>query len=122
MTKDGKETKAKLSKNQDDDTDEEEAAQEPGTLKPRARSSRLSDLDLRKKSLTLNINTLPRSRVAGSESPSQDSTSQDDDSGSCSEVFDDSPLAESKKFQVKYINIPVRNNNYNLHLYESVSK
>jgi len=92
-----KDAKLKVTKHQEDDTDEDEPVLEAGTIKPRARSSRLSDLVLRKKSLSLNLNT---SRMAGSESPAQDSTSHDDDSGSCSEVFDDSPLTESKKFQV----------------------
>ena len=93
-----KDTKAKIPKHQDDDTDDDEPVQEPGIIRPRPRSSRLSDLVLRKKSLSLNLNT---SRMAGGESPAQDSTSHDEDSGSCSDVFDDSPLTETKKFQVK---------------------
>lgn len=93
-----------ISKHLDDDTDEEESIQEPGTIRPRARSSRLSDLDLRKKSLTLNLNSSPRLRMAGSESPAQESTSQEEDSGSCSELFDDSPQTENKTFQVTIYN------------------
>ena len=61
--------------------------------------SRSADMDLRRKSLTLNLNNSVRTRVEA-DSPVRESGSVDDDSESCSDAFDDSPLVEMKHFQV----------------------
>ncbi|XP_048575850.1 uncharacterized protein LOC5520150 isoform X2 [Nematostella vectensis] len=83
------------SKRADEETEPEDA---PLVItRPRGRPSRSnSDLDLRKRSLTWSLtNSSTRARSVGGDSPSQD----DDDSGSCSDAFDDSPQAEMKVFQ-----------------------
>ena len=65
-------------------------------------SIKYSDLDLRKKSLTLSLCSSTRSgafnsRGSGGESPRAE---PEDDSESFSDTFDESPLVESKQFQV----------------------
>ena len=65
-------------------------------------SSRTSEKDLRRRSLTLNLNSSFRSTRTDGESPTREvvSTSQDEDSESYSDTFDESPLVENKSFQV----------------------
>lgn len=63
-------------------------------------SSRTGDMDLRKKSLTLNLNSSARTPRAVVDSPVRENNSIDDDSESCSDTFDESPLVESRSFQV----------------------
>lgn len=74
---------------------------EKGTRAVSKGSSRTSEKDLRRRSLTLNLNS-SRSLRSDGESPPCDvvTTSQDEDSESYSDAFDESPLVENKSFQV----------------------
>lgn len=65
-------------------------------------SSKYSDLDLRKKSLTLSLCSSTRSGAFNSRGSEGESprAEHDDDSESYSDTFDESPLVESKQFQV----------------------
>lgn len=91
-----------------DHGEDSEANSDVETLKsekgPRAAnkgSSRTSEKDLRRRSLTLNLSSSFRSLRSDVESPTRDvlTTSQDEDSESYSDAFDESPLVESKPFQ-----------------------
>lgn len=113
---DGYESNSKQSADKMDNTtessdqgDDSEAASDVETSKrekgPRAgakSSSRTSEKDLRKRSLNLNLTSSFRSSRTEGESPTRDvlSTSQDEDSESYSDTFDESPLVENKPFQV----------------------
>ena len=94
-----------------DQGDDSEATSDVETSKhekgPRAGSkgsSRTSEKDLRRRSLNLSLTSSFRSSRAEGESPTRDvlSTSQDEDSESYSDAFDESPLVESKPFQVQW--------------------
>ena len=85
----------------DESTSDGENITESKGIRPKD-SSKFSDLDLRKKSLTLSLNSSTRSsgfnfRNSGGESPR---TERDEDSESYSDTFDESPLVENKQFQV----------------------
>lgn len=94
-----------------DQGDDSEATSDVETSKhekgPRAGakvSSRTSEKDLRKRSLNLSLSSSFRSTRTEGESPTRDvlSTSQDEDSESYSDNFDESPLVENKAFQVSW--------------------
>ena len=86
----------------DANSDVETSKNEKGARGGTKGSSRTSEKDLRRRSLTLNLNSSFRSSRADGESPTRDalSTSQDEDSESYSDAFDESPLVENKSFQV----------------------
>lgn len=86
----------------DANSDVETPKQEKGLRASTKGSSRTSEKDLRRRSLTLNLNSSFRSTRTEGESPTRDvlSASQDEDSESYSDAFDESPLVENKSFQV----------------------
>lgn len=89
--------------NNEDQGDESEIAsdvEKPDKRSKIKNSSRTGDMDLRKKSLTLNLNSSARTPRAVVDSPVRENNSIDDDSESCSDTFDESPLVESRSFQV----------------------
>ena len=103
-----------------DQGDDSEATSDVETPKhekgPRAgtkSSSRTSEKDLRRRSLNLSLSSSFRSSRAEGESPTRDvlSTSQDEDSESYSDAFDESPLVENKSFQVRCSCIGLLHNN-----------
>ena len=83
-------------------SDAETSKQEKGSRAGAKGSSRTSEMDLRKRSLNLSLNSSFRSSRTEGESPTRDAllTSQDEDSESYSDTFDESPLVENKPFQV----------------------
>lgn len=103
-------TRADNTTESSDQGDDSEATSDVETSKhekgPRAGakgSSRTSEKDLRRRSLNLSLSSSFRSSRAEGESPTRDvlSTSQDEDSESYSDTFDESPLVENKPFQVQ---------------------
>ena len=86
----------------DANSDVETSKNEKGPRAGAKGSLRTSEKDLRRRSLTLNLNSSFRSSRTDGESPTRDvlSTSQDEDSESYSDTFDESPLVETKPFQV----------------------
>lgn len=87
----------------DANSDVETAKQDKGLRGSTKGSSRTSEKDLRRRSLTLSLNNSSfRSTRTEGESPTRDvlSASQDEDSESYSDAFDESPLVENKSFQV----------------------
>lgn len=87
-------------------SDVETSKHEKGPRAGTKSSSRTSEKDLRRRSLNLSLNSSFRSSRAEGESPTRDvlSTSQDEDSESYSDAFDESPLVENKSFQVRWHN------------------
>lgn len=85
-------------------SDVETSKQEKGPRAGTKSSSRTSEKDLRRRSLNLSLSSSFRSSRAEGESPTRDvlSTSQDEDSESYSDAFDESPLVENKSFQVRW--------------------
>ena len=83
-------------------SDVETSKHEKGARAGSKGSSRTSEKDLRRRSLNLSLSSSFRSSRAEGESPTLDvlSTSQDEDSESYSDAFDESPLVENKPFQV----------------------
>ena len=101
----GLETTMELSDQGEDseaNSDAETSKNEKGLRTGAKGSSRTSEKDLRRRSLTLNLNSSFRSSRTEGESPTRDAltTSQDEDSESYSDAFDESPLVENKTFQV----------------------
>lgn len=99
------ETSTELSDQGEDseaNSDVETSKNEKGLRVGAKGSSRTSEKDLRRRSLTLNLNSSFRSSRTDGESPTRDvlSTSQDEDSESYSDTLDESPLVENKSFQV----------------------
>lgn len=86
----------------DANSDVETTKQDKGLRGITKGSSRTSEKDLRRRSLTLSLNSSFRSTRTEGESPTRDvlSASQDEDSESYSDTFDESPLVENKSFQV----------------------
>lgn len=84
-------------------SDVETPKQEKGPRAGTKSSSRTSEKDLRRRSLNLSLSSSFRSSRTEGESPTRDvlSTSQDEDSESYSDAFDESPLVENKSFQVR---------------------
>ncbi|PFX32012.1 BAH and coiled-coil domain-containing protein 1 [Stylophora pistillata] len=82
-------------------SDADTSKQEKGSRAGAKSSSRTSEMDLRKRSLNLSLNSSFRSSRTEGESPTRDApfTSQDEDSESYSDTFDESPLVENKPFQ-----------------------
>ncbi|KAJ7372671.1 hypothetical protein OS493_017943 [Desmophyllum pertusum] len=85
-------------------SDVETSKHEKGARAGAKGSSRTSEKDLRKRSLNLSLSNSFRSTRTEGESPTRDvlSTSQDEDSESYSDNFDESPLVENKAFQPRF--------------------
>ena len=85
-------------------SDVETSKHEKGPRAGTKSSLRTSEKDLRRRSLNLSLSGSFRSSRAEGESPTRDvlSTSQDEDSESYSDAFDESPLVENKSFQVRW--------------------